>query len=571
MSDFTGSSAPTGGFGSAQLDPAGGGFEPGEISDAMRDEAARIVLRWGQLETAAINWKTHWQIIYEYIVPRKEDVIARRLPGDRRNSDLFDTTAILANEMLASALHGMLTNPETKFFDLTFGDPEFDNDPDVKNWCQDVGDRMFRVLNNTNFQTEIYEIYIDLGAAGTGCLFMGEHEENIVHFSARALKEIRIDENHLGLIDVVYRNFKLRPYQLIEMFGKDALPWEVLRAAEKNSQDQIDIIHAVEPMNQMELMNPKKHAYKSTYVMQERKQIITSSGYREFPYAVPRWSKTTGEIYGRGPGMCMLPDIMMVNAMMLTVIQGAQKTVDPPLMVEDDSVIGVVRLTPGGLTVVRPGAQIPKPLITDARIDFGFKCVEETRNRIRAGFFVDQFQLAQGPQKTAEEVKQEVEQKLRLMGPVLGRQHFELLRPIIERLFAIMDRKKLLPIAPAKIQGKRFDVRYSSMIAKAQRMNDGANIARALQVIQPIAQVKPEVLDLIDADKIVRDLWGIYGNNHTELKSEADVKKIRDAKAKQQAELMKQQAEQHQASVAKQTAPMVSALQGAQPGVGQQT
>src|ERR1035437_2149572 len=145
-------------------------------SEEDKKEAKRIAKRWESLETAAVNWKTHWQECYENIVPRKEDVIATRLPGDRRESDLYDTTAILANEMLASALHGMLTNPETRFFDLTFGDSKIDEDEQVKNWCQDVGDRMFRILNNTNFQTEIYEVYIDLGAIGTACMYMGEHK-----------------------------------------------------------------------------------------------------------------------------------------------------------------------------------------------------------------------------------------------------------------------------------------------------------------------------------------------------------------------------------------------------------
>lgn len=543
---------------------------PPEVqSEVDQKEATRIVNRWDQLETSATNWKTHWQEIYENIVPRKEDVVSTRMAGDRRNSDLYDTTAILANEMLASALHGMLTNPETKFFELTFGDPKLDEDPEIKNWCQEVGDRMFRVLNNTNFQTEIYEIYIDLGAIGTACLFMGEHPEEIVHFSARAMKEVRVDENNLGLIDVVYRNFKWRPYQLIQEFGVDQVPADIVRAAEKNSQDQLEVIHSVEPMNETEKVNVKKHRYKSTYVLKNQKYILSKDGFREFPYAVPRWSKTTGEIYGRGPGMAMLPDILMVNAMMLTVIQGAQKTVDPPLMIHDDGVIGQVRLTPGGLTIVRPGDDVIKPLITDARIDFGQKMVEDVRNRIRAGFYVDQLQLQQGPQMTAEEVKQRTEEKLRLMGPVLGRQHFELLKPLITRLFDIMYRRGDIPVAPQKIQGKSFDVRYSSLIARAQRVSEAQNIARAMQLLQPLAQMKPDLLDNVDTDKVVREIWDIYGIDYKLLVSQRDLDKKRKEQAQMKQQMMQQQQEQHQAEVAQKAAPMLAAVQAGQKGAAQ--
>lgn len=553
-------------------------------SDEDAQEASRISNRWDRMETAAINWKTHWQECYENIVPRKEDVISSRLPGDRRDSDLYDSTAVLANEMLASALHGFLTNPESRFFEITFGDPRLDELEEVKAWCQDTGDRMFRVLNNTNFQTEIYEIYIDLSAIGTSCLYMGDHPTNVVHFSARAMKEIRIDENSLGVVDVVYRCYKTRPSLIIEEFGKENCPDDLLKAAEKESStgaagggsmnstgvpDEWEVVHAVEPMGKNDKPSPKKHSFKSTYVLKNKKWILSKDGFREFPYAVSRWSKTSGEIYGRGPGMHMLPDIMMVNAMMLTVIQGAQMTVNPPLMVTDDGVIGSPRLTPGGLTVVRPTAggsptEAIKPLITDARIDFGEKMVEDVRNRIRAGFYVDQFQLAQGPQKTAEEVRQEVEQKLRLMGPVMGRQHWELLKPVITRLFDIMWMKGEIPDPPAAIKGKEFNVRYSSMIARAQRVSEATNIGHALQAIGQMAQVKPAVADIVDEEKVGRRIWEIYGNPHGLLRSQSELKKMRAAQAEQAKQAQEMKMQEHQANVAKGTAPLVAAAAQAQ-------
>lgn len=549
-------------------------MDPSTQDEATRNDANRIVMRWERMESDAINWRTHWQDCYENIVPRKEDVIATRMPGDRRDEQLYDSTAVRANEKLASALHGMLTNPETKFFEITFNDPRLMEQEDIKNWCQDVGDRMFRVLNNTNFQTEIYEIYIDLGAIGTACLFMGENEENVVHFSARAMKEIRCDENALGLIDVVYRLYRASPTQIIQEFGEDNVPGDVMRSAERASSDKMEIIHAVEPVDEVSKLNPANHKYKSTYVLRNNRFVLSKGkGFAEMPYAVPRWSKTTGEIYGRGPGIAMLPDIMMVNAMMLTVIQGAQKTVDPPLMVEDDGVIGQVRLQPGGLTIVRPGEQDKiKPLITDARIDFGEKMVENVRARINEGFHVDQLQLKDNDRMTAEEVKQRTEEMLRLMGPVLGRQHYELLKPMITRLFMIMYRKGLLPKAPVSVQGKSFDVRYTSLIARAQRVSEGQNIARALALVQPMIQIKPQIADVFDEEKIAREVWSIYGNSHTLLRTKQDLDKMR----KQQAQAAQQQAqmmqEQHQANVAKGVAPLVAAgaqaQQGNQPGQG---
>lgn len=569
------------------IDATSYGLNPGVETDAFtstltynqqpenkRDEATRLFKRWGQMDTAAINWKLHWQRVYEFIVPRKEDVIATRMPGDDRESDIYDTTPILANEELAAALHSMLTNPELRFFELLFGDVKLDELPQVKEWCETCADRMYQVLNSSNFQTEIHEAYIDLGAAGTACLYMEENEEFVVHFSTRALKEIRIDENYLGKVDTVARMFTLRPPQILEMFPdlkEEDLAGALQTSADANSADQIQILHMVEPLSavrdkeQLALCQAKKHKYSSTYMLYDKKFIISQNSYEEFPYCTPRWSKTTGELYGRGPGFQMLPDIMMLNAMMLTVIQGAQITVFPPQAVEDDSVIGQMRLTPGGVTIVRAGAKPPETLIKDARVDFGQKMLEDVRKRIRQGFYVDQLKLPQeSPQRTAEEVRQLIEEQMRLMGPVLGRQHFELLMPLIHRLFGIMDRKKMFPPPPAEVGNRKFKVRYSSLLARAQRMQEMQSIERALMTLGPIAKMRPDVVDNVKLDDLTKEILTGYGVPQRLLPTDQELRKIRAQQQKAMAEAKAKMDQQHQSEVAKNTAPMIQQISNAQ-------
>ena len=539
-------------------------------SQEMRDEATRLQERWAQMDASAVNWKLHWQRAYEFIVPRKEDVIASRMAGDDRESDIYDTTPILANEQLAAALHSMLTNPELRFFEILFGDPKLDQLPQVKEWCEDCADKMYQVLNSSNFQTEIHEAYIDLGAAGTACLYIEENPDFVVHFSTRALKEIRIDENYLGQVDTIARIFKLRPQQILKMFPelKEAdLKNALQTSADGNATDQIQILHMVEPMDAVQhaghraAIKAKGHSVSSTYMLYDKKYIIRQSSYYEFPYAAPRWSKTTGELYGRGPGFSMLPDIMMLNAMMLTVIQGAQKTVDPPLMVEDDTVIGQVRLTPAGLTVIRAGAKPPTPLITNARIDFGQKMLEDVRKRIRAGFYLDQLQLPQeSPQRTAGEVRQIAEEQLRLMGPVLGRQHFELLRPLITRLWGIMSRRDMFKKPPGEVGNRKFQVRYSSLLARAQRLQEMQNVQRAIMTIQPLAQIQPNVIDNVKMDDLIKEILTGYGVPSRLIPTDQELRKVR-AQQKQDKQQAQQAAQQlNQSQVAKNAAPLAQQM-----------
>lgn len=530
-----------------------------EQSEAMKKKAQRYVERLGKMKSNRGNWESNWQECLDYIVPRKGDVTATRPNGDKRGAELFDTTAIMSNELLAGALHGMLTNPATRFFDVVMLDPRDMEDEKVRDWCETSGDLMFQALNNTNFQTEIHEIYIDLGSIGTACLYMGEHEDYLVHFSARPIKEIFVEENNLGLIDTVYRVFNWKPRQIIQEFGeKDMHPW-VLEQAQKDPDTELEIVHCVEP--QEDAGKKAAFSYASCYVLVEKKLIVKEGGFKEFPFAVPRWTKTSGETYGRGCGMQMLPDIKMVNVMMETTLKGAQLTVAPPMMVQDDGVIGRVRLTPLGLTVVRAGLDAPvKPLITDARIDFGFQVLDDTRKRIKTGFYGDLFTLNEGPQKTATEINTVAEQQMKLMGPVLGRQHFELLRPVITRLFGIMYRKGKLPPIPEKIAGKQWDVRYSSLVARAQRMSEGQNLTRAISLAAPLMQMDPKCADIIDADQGVRHILDIYGVSGKVVRKSRELKDMRDARDKANAALAKQQQEAHQADVLGKTAPGMAQL-----------
>lgn len=522
----------------------------------------RIIHRQNDMEKERYTYEEVWQECFDYIVPRKGEITTRETPGGKRGEELYDTTAIMANQLLAGALHSMLTNPALKFFGLTFGDPAIDDQPENKKWLEEVVDRMHHVLSQSNFQTEIHETYLDLGAIGQACSFMGEHPKRVIHFQARAMKEIFVRENALGLIDTVHRKYEWNARQIIDAFGFEKSPHEVKERFKKGESKPFTCIHVVEP-------NPKGPIdYRSYYVVKEAKEIVDEKYFHEFPYLTPRWTKTSGEIYGRGPGTEMLPDIKMVNAMMDTTIRGAEMTVFPPHAVEHDGVIGKVKLKPLGLTSVRMrNGQMPlMPLMKDARIDFGQAVVEDVRRRIRAGFYVDQLQLHIGPQMTATEVNQRTEEKFRLMGPVLGRQHFEFLRPMIERLFGIMSRRGMIPEAPQAIQDRDFDVRYTSYIARVQRMSQGQDIARAIQVAAPIMQAIPDSIKVIDGDNAVRHIFDLHDIPSKIFKDEEELAAERKAELEASQQIAAEEQARAESEVARNAAPAVAAVQSINEG-----
>lgn len=520
-------------------------------------------------KTTRSNWEGLWQECYDYIIPEKANVTKKLNPGQRTGIEVYDDTAINSNMMLASALSEMLTNTTTRFFDMIMNDPKLNEDDEVKGWLQDTSARMFTVLNNSNYHQEMHSIYLDLGCIGTGALYIGEHEENVVHFSARPIKEIYPDENNLGVIDKVDRVFEWTPRQIVQEFGEKNLPQFVVDAYQKGVDEKWKIVHSVLPTKEIDPEGGSKHEYKSFYWLEDKMVLLSEGGFFEFPYAIPRWSKVTGEVYGRGPGMNTLPSIKQLNAMTKTTIRGAQKTVDPPLMVANDGVIGQVNLTPSGMTVVDMTAMdgVPiKPLITDARIDFGMQLIENVQNKVKAGFHIDQLSLGRGPQMTATEVEKRVEEQARTMGSMLARQQPENLRVTLVRLFGIMMRKEKLAPPPKQIAGKEWDVRYTSMIARVQRMNETQNITRAINTVAPIVNVDPKTMDNLNTDKSFRFIMDTCGVPASLMNSTRDLEAKREDRRKAEAEALAAQRAQQGADVASKVMPGMAQMQMAQKG-----
>jgi hypothetical protein len=259
-----------------------------------------------------------------------------------------------------------------------------------------------------------------------------------------------------------------------------------------------------------------------------------------------------------------MPDIKMVNEMMKTTIRAAQKATDPPLMVPDDGFMMPLRTIPGGLNYYRSGtADKIEPLIGGERPDIGLDFIESRREHITKSFHVDWMSLAEGPQMTATEVLQRQEDKMRLMGPMVGRLQSEFLGPLIERVFAVMNRRGELPQPPSDVEGVDLQIDYVSPVARAQKSTLVFNFARFLEQMGPLTQMKPEVFDNIDADATFR--WA-HKTLDAPMETLIDAEKVKENRQAQQEAMQKQQ----QAETAQQAAGTMKDMSQAAKNVGQE-
>jgi hypothetical protein len=236
----------------------------------------------------------------------------------------------------------------------------------------------------------------------------------------------------------------------------------------------------------------------------------------------PRWDITGEDSYGTAcPGMDALGDVRQLQMMERRKGQAIAKTVDPPLVGPSSLRQQKTSLVAGDITYldVRDGMQGLKP-IHEVRIDLSHLDADMrgVEYRIQRAFFEDLFLMlarsddSRGAQPiTAREVEERHEEKLLALGPVLERTNDELLDPIVDRVYSMMEAQGLLPDPPRELHGVALKVEYISVLAQAQKLVGVVALDRFLQSSAGLQQVFPEVADKIDVNQVVDDYADYLG------------------------------------------------------------
>ena len=527
-------------------------------SQEFRTLAKQLKDNLSRLMEKRSYWESHWQEVSDLMLPRKAEITKERARGDKRSTQIFDATGIHSLELLAASLHGMLTSSANRWFSLRYKEAVLNESDEAREWLEDSIDKMYLAFARSNFQQEIFENYHDLIAFGTSCLMVEEDEDDIIRFSARHIKEIYVEENKKGLIDNVYRKFKLTVDQAIQKFGAENLSKEINNTHKSNPYDEVEICHIVRPRFSYDgsKQDKKNMKFQSIYFEHGTDHIISVGGFNENPYVVSRYLKSSTEIYGRSPSMNALPDVKVLNKMVEHGLKAAAKQIDPPLLVPEDSMLAPVRMTPGSLNYYRSGSRDRiEPLNIGQNTSATLNAENARREAIARMFHVDQLQIQSNRTMTATEVLQRNEEKMRILGPVMGRIQSELLEPMINRVFLIMLRNRLFVEAPAILANQEIDIEYVSPMALAQKGQELQNVMRGLELFGSLAQTMP-VMDYIDENGLVKQLVQTLGLPARMIKSDKEVQTIRMERQEAQQQQMQMQQQLAESEMAKNAAPL---------------
>jgi len=489
--------------------------------------------------------ESHWQDISRHFLPERYSTLVKQVPGQQFDTNMYDTTGMHALQIMASGIHGYLTNPSDRWFMLSVGEGY---GAETDKWLNRVSQLIFDTLNQSNFSEQIHEAYLDLVSFGTASFYVqeGTGEEDVVYY-ARPIAEIYLLENSSGQVDTVFRKVEMTARQAKQRFGDN--PGETASKALKANKPEEDIeyLHVVLPREERDTKkkDSSNMPFASVWIDHKTSEQVSEGGYREFPFMIPRYSKTTGHAYGYSPCMLALPEVRMCQEMSKTLLKAAQKLVDPPIVLPDDGYLLPFDTTPGAVNFKNASVQSDLDVLQlPHQLPIGDDMLNQRRKQIRDLLFTDLFLMLaalRDKQMTAKEVAERVSERMIILAPVLGRLTRELLKPVIERTLSILFRAGKIPEPPAELQGQETQVEFISPLAQAQKSAKVGSINEMMMIVSQMAAAIPEVIDTINGEEVVREIGAVYNLQHL-LRSDKEVEEIQQMrKEAQQRQMMLEQ------------------------------
>lgn len=558
------------------------------------DEAFRRYSE-GRLIALRVNrysWWVHWRELGDYFLPRRykwlitPNQMGRGAPV---NQHILDSTGCVCARNLASGLVSGKSSPTSKWVKLKIGRIDSTMTSPISLWLSECERLLYLIFSESNFYNSIAVFYYDLVIFGTASLLAYEDFENVVNFINPCAGEYYVDIDGKYRPTIFYREFTMTVDACVKEFGYDNCSESIRKLYDDpggaNLTRELIIAHSIEPNNDgraAEFGFSKKFAFREAYWewggstspqggSTAPPGFLRKKGYYEQPNITGRWDVVSNDPYGRSPAMDALPDQKQLQLETRRKAQAIDKMVNPPLVADNQLKNQPANLTPGGITYVSGFSGGGKPGFasvyeTKFPIQEITEDLAEVKQRLGQIFFNDVLKTASQYETrsnvTAVEWDLRKSESLVMLGPVLERIDFEVLKPVVERVFAMASRAGILPPAPPEIQGQMMNIEFVSILAQAQQAAASTGIERLLQLAGGIVGVKPEIMDNIDLDYALDKYSDLLNNDPKIIRSPEALTQIR-----QQRQQQNQQAQQ--AQIAEQLSKGAQTLSQTDVGGGQ--
>lgn len=307
-------------------------------------------------------------------------------------------------------------------------------------------------------------------------------------------------------------------------------------------------------------------------VMMKDGKVIHESPMRNLPGAVWRFFRRDRSAYGGGMGTLLRRDMMQSNKIQKLLMMESEQQVRPAMWMP----AGVdAYLEPGSITYqtdMQNPNLFPRRMMDPADMRGVSELKAEIDRLSNTIFYTDFFmQLANNTtRKTAQEIQglwQETSAQITAVVDTIERNH---MMPIVRRYLTIMmDQNRLPPIPEVIKQNTKghLGIRFIGPLAKARRYTYTVAQDRRMiaDIVAPMAQLDPTVLDYIDMEAFMLRAAQYLGGGRSTIRPQAEVDGIRAERQMQQMMMAKQQAAQAalgNSKEAEQGSPAEAAMNG---------
>lgn len=493
------------------------------------------------LQAERSSFDSHWAELGRFIFPRRTRMYTTDVDrGNRRNTSIINSTGGLAARTLRSGMMSGFTSPSRPWFRMTTIDPDLAKFDTVKEWLYDVTWRMSEVFLRSNLYTSLQTVYGDMGVFGTAAMLIEEDLDRVIHTYPFAIGSYYFFADDKLKINGFMRDFRMTVRQIVEKFGvkegSSDIDWTNISAMvrslwnDSTTEAWIDVTHAIIPNNDWN-PNSKLSAskrYLSIYYERgstsgnltlsqiDSTKVLSRKGYDKFRVLGPRWDVTGEDVYGTYcPGMEALGDIQGLQIYEKRGAQALEKLINPA-MVGPVSLRGQkASILPGDVTYLATtgGGQTFAPAY-QINPNFQQFNIEKAaiQQRIERAFFKDLWLAVSELDKgnvTAEEIRALKEEKLQEVGPVIDRLNQDLLDPLVEQTFDLMNAQGHIPPPPPELAKAGLRVEYTSIMSQASRALNASVIERFMGFVTQVQQVNPNdpsALDKVNKDELLDHL-----------------------------------------------------------------
>ena len=512
----------------------------------MSDKAIAGIALYDDLWGKASNWRNLYQDVADLEFPRENQINSMREPGREVGTDIVDPTGIMASIEMASGLSVNLFPAGQKFYNVLMQDKALNEIPEVKQALGRITEVSHEARINSNFMLQANETLRALSSFGTGNMFSEFIPGVGLNYRDYDIASYVFTENDLGRVDGMYIEFPYTARQAFMKWGEDAGETVIEKMEDpKTENDSMLFIWIVRPRDKENQIGDLavNMPFESLFLSREDKELVEESGFTEFPFQTSRWTKSSGEKWGRGQGTFALGTLRTLQQERRGLTDSAELHNNPPKEVLE-SFEGIVRVKAGDLnhvTELNSIKAIDRSLLGNYTITKDI--IEMDRDEVKKLHFNDVFvQLRdlKGDRRTTIEIRARLAEGLQRLGPPIGRLQEEWLTPLVERDIGLLERNGQFGELPPQMQGQKFKIEYVGRLALelksaqsvgwVQWVAEGAEIEAATPGIG--------VLDNVDIDGGYRARGITLGVSVDDMASEEERKEKRDARALKEQQAM---------------------------------